>query len=121
MKDYSNSSVQLCSDGKYRWIYAVNMWKNPSILFLVFKIFFWVFVIVWGLDKFRDDDYYDGWYEGNRVPSLIEKVCRAIIESGKVFDIETFVEQFGARKNAGNSLEDIARFPAKLGIAATCV
>lgn len=57
------------------------------------------FVIVWGLDKFRDDDYYDGWYEGNRVPSLIEKVCRAIIESGKVFDIETFVEQLGARKN----------------------
>lgn len=48
MKDYSNSSVQLCSDGKYRWIYAVNMWKNPNILFLVFKIFFWVFVIVWG-------------------------------------------------------------------------
>lgn len=60
MKDYSNSSVQLCSDGKYRWIYAVNMWKNPSILFLVFKIFFWVFVVVWGF-MILIMIFEDGW------------------------------------------------------------
>ena len=24
------------------------MWKNPSILILIFKIFFWVFVGIWG-------------------------------------------------------------------------
>ena len=35
--------VQLCEDGKYRWIYALNMWTNPSILILIFKIFFWIF------------------------------------------------------------------------------
>lgn len=35
--------VTLCDDGKYRWIYPFNMWKNPTILFLVYKIFFWVF------------------------------------------------------------------------------
>ena len=31
--------VTLCDDGKYRWIYPFNMWKNPTILFLVYKIF----------------------------------------------------------------------------------
>ncbi len=35
--------VQLCADGKYRWIYPFNMWTNPTILFLVYKIFFWIF------------------------------------------------------------------------------
>ena len=35
--------VTLCDDGKYRWIYPFNMWKNPTILFLVYKIFFWIF------------------------------------------------------------------------------
>lgn len=41
--------VQLCEDGKYRWIYALNMWTNPSILILIFKIFFWIFVGIWAL------------------------------------------------------------------------
>ena len=36
--------VTLCDDGKYRWIYPFNMWKNPTILFLVYKIFFWIFI-----------------------------------------------------------------------------
>lgn len=31
--------VQLCADGKYRWIYPFNMWTNPTILFLVYKVF----------------------------------------------------------------------------------
>ncbi len=31
--------VTLCNDGKYRWIYPLNMWTNPTILFLVYKIF----------------------------------------------------------------------------------
>ena len=30
--------VTLCPDGKYRWIYEMNMLKNPSILFDVWKV-----------------------------------------------------------------------------------
>lgn len=30
--------VKLCPDGKYRWLYEVNMLKNPMILFTVFKV-----------------------------------------------------------------------------------
>lgn len=37
--------VTLCEDGKYRWIYAMNMWKNPTILFLILKIFYGIFAV----------------------------------------------------------------------------
>lgn len=53
MKSYDNETLKqgilLCDDGKYRWIYALNMWTNPTILFLIFKIFFWIFVGIWAL------------------------------------------------------------------------
>ena len=48
MKENYDYSVQRCDDGKYRWRYELDMWKNPSILILIFKIFFWVFVGIWG-------------------------------------------------------------------------
>ena len=42
-RSYSNEDlkkgVTFCDDGKYRWIYPFNMWTNPTILFLVYKIF----------------------------------------------------------------------------------
>ena len=37
--DYSGSRVALCEDGKYRWTYPLDMLKNPSILFVLMKIF----------------------------------------------------------------------------------
>ena len=38
-KDYSGNRVTLCEDGKYRWTYPLDMLKNPSILFVLLKIF----------------------------------------------------------------------------------
>ena len=32
-------NIYLCPDGKYRWIYELNMLKNPVILFTIWKIF----------------------------------------------------------------------------------
>lgn len=37
--DYSGSRVALCEDVKYRWTYPLDMLKNPSILFVLLKIF----------------------------------------------------------------------------------
>ena len=37
--DYSGSRVAICEDGKYRWTYPLDMLKNPSILFVLLKIF----------------------------------------------------------------------------------
>ena len=37
--DYEGEEVRLCTDGKYRWKYEVNMFTNPAILITVFKVF----------------------------------------------------------------------------------
>lgn len=31
----AGSSPTLCTDGKYRWVYELGMFKNPSILFII--------------------------------------------------------------------------------------
>lgn len=30
--------VQLCPDGKYRWTYEVNLYKNPSMFYDLMKV-----------------------------------------------------------------------------------
>ena len=35
----STQSVRLCPDGKYRWAYELGLFRNPTILFLIWKIF----------------------------------------------------------------------------------
>ena len=37
--DYDGVEARLCSDGKYRWTYPMNMLTNPSIYITVCKIF----------------------------------------------------------------------------------
>lgn len=60
--DYSDR-VTLCPDGKYRWIYEFSMMKNPVILLVVYKIFFWLFVGLWILisllDRSKEHSFFD--------------------------------------------------------------
>lgn len=37
--DYKGKEVRLCEDGKYRWVYEMNMITNPTIFLTVFKVF----------------------------------------------------------------------------------
>ena len=37
-----SDNIYLCSDGKYRWVYEVNLFTNPTIFLLVWKILFFV-------------------------------------------------------------------------------
>ena len=37
-----NTPVTQCEDGKYRWSYAMSLYKNPTIFLLVWKIFFFI-------------------------------------------------------------------------------
>ena len=37
------SAISLGQDGKYRWVYEMNLYTNPTILILLVKIFFWIF------------------------------------------------------------------------------
>ena len=41
-----SENIRLCPDGKYRWVYEVEMLKNPTILFTVFKVLLLSFGIV---------------------------------------------------------------------------
>ena len=47
MKQNNEARVRLCDDGKYRWIYEMNMLTNPTIFLTVFKIFFYIILVGW--------------------------------------------------------------------------
>lgn len=44
---YRGREVQLCDDGKYRWVYEMNMLTNPVIFMTVLKIFFFILLGIW--------------------------------------------------------------------------
>lgn len=46
-KTYQGKEVRLCSDGKYRWVYEMNLLKNPTIFFTVLKVMMISIGIVW--------------------------------------------------------------------------
>ena len=54
--------VTLCPDGKYRWTYEMSLFKNPTILLLIWKIFFFIvagiFVFIGIMDAANSDDFF---------------------------------------------------------------
>jgi len=44
---YRGSEIRLCNDGKYRWVYELNMITNPIIAFTVLKIFAFIVLGMW--------------------------------------------------------------------------
>lgn len=64
--ELSVGRIKLCPDGKYRWIYELNMYKNPTLIILVLKIFtyiilgIWVFMVVLNLFEGFDWDSFVG-------------------------------------------------------------
>ena len=44
---YKGKDVRLCTDGKYRWTYPMNMLTNPSIYITVCKIFGGIGLVFW--------------------------------------------------------------------------
>lgn len=60
----TTTRVQLCEDGKYRWTYALNMYRNPAILVTVLKIvcgLFSVPVIVELVRTAVSGDWAEAW------------------------------------------------------------
>ena len=58
-----SENITLCADGKYRWQYDVNLFKNPTVLILILKVLLIPFaaimvfvnvidIINWGFDNF---------------------------------------------------------------------
>lgn len=42
-------NIVLGTDGKMHWYYEFKLLKNPTILKLIWKIFFWIFLVMWVL------------------------------------------------------------------------
>ena len=65
-KTYQGKEVRLCSDGKYRWVYEMNLLKNPTIFFTVLKVMMisvgivWLFGLVIGIGN-MSLDYFLFW------------------------------------------------------------
>ena len=45
--------------GQYQWVYEMSLLKNPTIFFLVWKIFFWILVGIFGFTMLVD--LFQGW------------------------------------------------------------
>ncbi len=58
-------NIYLCPDGKYRWIYELNMIKNPIILFTIWKIFLILILILFAFSFLLDlfEGNVRGWFE----------------------------------------------------------
>lgn len=57
-------NIKLCPDGKYRWVYELSLYRNPTILFLVWKIFFWIMAGLWAFLVILGMGDSDFWFEG---------------------------------------------------------
>ena len=71
-------TVQLCKDGKYRWVYEMSLYKNPTILLLVLKIFAWVCFGIWlfsillrGCDAIDSKDFFEMAWSDTKVFLII--------------------------------------------------
>lgn len=40
-------NIVLGTDGKYHWYYEFKLMKNPTIVKVLWKVFFWIFVVMW--------------------------------------------------------------------------
>ncbi len=57
---------------------------------------FYNFFELWGIDNLREEDFIESRYNGNKVPSLVSRVCRAIVDSRVDFDARDFVSGFNS-------------------------
>ena len=49
-----SENIVLCADGKYRWTYEVSLYRNPSLFLLVWKIFFFILLAIFGCVMIAD-------------------------------------------------------------------
>ena len=65
--NHVSKNITFDSDGVYRWAYELNLYKNPTILFLIWKIFggillaLWLFMVV--LEVIDDNLSLDNLFE----------------------------------------------------------
>lgn len=79
-KKYRGERVRLCEDGKYRWTYSLNMYKNPSIILTVLKIFgiIWAVALLLLLFSALKNDSFGNFLENLKILGIVLAVFFAI-------------------------------------------
>ena len=95
-EDVLKRGIQLCADGKYRWIHEMNLWKNPTIAILLCKVFFWIAVGMW-VFAFIVNLCHNGW----KWESLVEAMMVPLIVTGVFAVIVPFAYVIMALINNG--------------------
>lgn len=78
----ADGSVRLCQDGKYRWTYPLDLMKNPSILWIVYKIFGVLLAIpllVSIIQAALDGDWARAWDNSIKIWVIVIAVFAVII------------------------------------------
>lgn len=131
-KDTTYCKVTLCNDGKYRWIYEINLYKNPIFFFLVWKIFFFIFVAVFavvntvdyvnlGAEKTLENLPFLGYFfVGMTAVIGLGYLIYAIIMGGK-YTVEFEMDENGVNhkqiKSQAKRAENVARLTMMSGAA----
>ena len=66
--------IELCTDGKYRWVYEFNMLKNPTIFFTVLNIFgvlILIQVVIFGIIGLKEGDLLGSLKSGAQVGAVM--------------------------------------------------
>lgn len=81
-KDYQGKEVRLCEDGKYRWLYEMNMFRNPTIILTVAKVLGGVLLGLWlvfGLLLSAIEGNWDGLLGMTRVLGIVMGVMAMLL------------------------------------------
>ena len=121
-----NSKVTLCDDGKYRWVYEINLFKKPMFYFLVLKIFLVIYLVVfvfssvfdyinWGAQKVVENLPFFGYFLiGIIAITALGYIIYAAIMGGKyIVEFEMDQNGFMHRQTAAQ-----AKKAKKIGSAA---
>lgn len=83
---FVTKNVMLCADGKYRWFYRLSLYRNPTILFLVWKIFFFIilgiFLFISLIDVFGGDMDTERLLFDLKVMGIVLGVATALVFVG---------------------------------------
>lgn len=88
MNNGIDGSVRQYEDGKYRWVYEFKLFRNPTILFVIYKIFFFIGVGEWVLTTLFSlgsrNFFWDGFLENTKVFLILTACLLALATLGYV-------------------------------------
>jgi tetratricopeptide (TPR) repeat protein len=69
---------------------------------------FYSFFLLWNPENLRDDDFHDGTNQnGDKIPSLISRICREFVNTETIFDIDEILISKILNKHSSSDFNDL--------------